>query len=89
MADADTTKLQEYIRESERHGKIVVLTVDGLREVNLDEILQQPTEGLLYDLNRDKATVMQFIDDDKWINDYAVALVISRLKEYYDKKMAP
>jgi hypothetical protein len=86
MTNEDKQKLQELIRQKESEGTIVFMTFEGLAEANLEEFIKQPTEGLLYDLNRDKATVMTFIDQEKWINDYAVALVISKLKEHYDKK---
>ena len=52
-----------------------------MAEIDLEELIAQPTQGLLYDLNRDSATVLTFIDDPKWVNDYAVGLVITRLKE--------
>ena len=52
---------------------------------DLEEIIKQPTEGLLYDLNRDRATVLTLMDDPKWVNDFAVGLVITKLKKYYDK----
>jgi hypothetical protein len=48
-------------------------------------IFHQPTDGLLYDLNRDEATVLILIDDPKWINDYAVCKVIRTLKKRIDE----
>jgi hypothetical protein len=78
----------ELIRSQERQGNVVFNTIEGLQGMKLEEIIKQPTEGLLYDLNRDKATIMTLMDKDelygKWINDYAVCLVITKLKEYYD-----
>ena len=46
----------------------------------IKEFIKQPTEGMLYDLNRSDVVVFTFIDDPKWINDYAVAKVITELK---------
>ena len=80
--------LIELIREKEKEGKICVRTIEGLEAIDLNEVIKQPTEGLLYDLNRDKATILTLMDD-KWINDYACALVIERLKEHYDSNRAP
>ena len=84
--------LRDYILRKEKDRIVVIHTFDGLYEAKLDEIIKQPTEGLLYDLNRDKATVLTYIDQPKWVNDYAVGLVISKLKsllsqqgEFYDK----
>lgn len=81
----------QLIREQEKQGNVVYNTLEGLQVMNLEEILKQPTDGLLYDLNRDKATIMTMMNIDelygKWINDYAVCLVITKLKEYYDKSL--
>lgn len=77
-------ELADFILERAKENKVVFRTFDGLCEINIDDFLAQPTEGLLYDLNRDAVTVMSWIDSDentKWVNDYAVMLVITRLKE--------
>jgi hypothetical protein len=77
--------LRDLVRRKEKEGKVVFMTAEGLMEDDLEEFIKQPTEGILYDLNRDRATVLTFIDaNQKWINDYAVGLVIAELKKYYD-----
>ena len=73
-------KFRDYVLEREKEGKIVIATFDGFAEANIDEIIKQPTEGLLYDLNRDKVTILTFIEDKKWVNDYACMKVIEKLK---------
>lgn len=79
-------EIRELVLQKEKEGKVVfVATFDKLMEADLEQFIKQPTEGLLYDLNRDRATVLTFIDKPKWINDYAVGLVIKKLKEYYDQ----
>ena len=78
-------ELRDIILEKAEAGKVVLWTIEGLAEIDLDELVAQPTSGLLYDLNRDSATVLTFIDDPKWVNDYAVGLVITRLKEMVGK----
>lgn len=78
--------LKDLILKKEKEGKIVFMTHEGPMETDLEKFIKQPTEGLLYDLNRDRATVLSFIEDPKWINDFAVGLVITKLKECYDKK---
>ena len=77
---AEFKKLRDYILQKEKEGKVVLTTIEGLVEVNLNDFIEQPAHGILYDLNRDKATVLTFIDDPKWVNDYAVGLVITKLK---------
>jgi hypothetical protein len=74
------------VQQAEAKGNIIVAGFEGLMEMNLDEFIKQPTEGILYDLNRDKATVLTFIQDKKWVNDYAVGLVIAKLKEKLEGK---
>ena len=79
--------LIELIQRKEREGKVVFMTMEGRMEADLDKFIQQPTEGILYDLNRDRATVLMFIkqDNPKWVNDYAVGTVIAKLKELVDQ----
>lgn len=76
---------RDLILQKEKEGKVVFMTIEGPMSTDLEEFIKQPTEGLLYDLNRDRVTVLSFIDDPKWVNDFAVGLVIAKLKEYYDK----
>lgn len=79
------SELQEFIREYGTKDFVVLNTIEGLRAVELDKIIDQPADGLLYDLNRDECTIMTFIDDPEWINDYACAKVIRALKQRIDE----
>lgn len=76
-------ELKNFIREKEKEGKVVFMTCEGPMIANLDEFIQQSAQGILYDLNRDKATTMTLASEDnfRWINDYAVAVVIEKLCE--------
>lgn len=76
-------ELRAFIREKAREGKIVLITIEGLRIVDADRFIQQDYKDILYDLNRDKATTMTLANEDdlRWINDYAVAIVIEKLCE--------
>ena len=56
--------IKDLVLEKEKEGKVVLATWEGLKEADLEAIIKQPTEGLLYDLNRDKATVLTFISDE-------------------------
>ena len=78
-------ELRDRILEEEKKGNIVFWAIDELAIANLDEFITQPVEGILYDLNRLPEVVLTFIDDRKWINDYAVYLVIQKLKNELDK----
>lgn len=77
--------LKELVLEAEKAGRIVFMTIDGPMSIDLDKFIRQPIEGLLYDLNRDRATVLSFIDDVKWINDFAVMKAITKLKEILEE----
>lgn len=76
-------ELRAFIRDKAREGKIVLMTIEGLRIVDADRFIQQDSKDILYDLNRDKATTMTLANEDdlRWINDYAVAIVIEKLCE--------
>ncbi len=71
---------KEYILEARKAGKIVVMTFDGLASMDIKDFVDQPADGILYDLNRLEETTLTFIDDIKWVNDFAVALTIRELK---------
>ena len=79
-------KISEKILYESKNGNIVINTPFGLRVCKIDEIVNQPVDGLLYDLNRDEATIMTFIDDEKWINDYACSMVIKYLMNKLKQK---
>jgi len=61
-------------------GNIVVAGIEGLQTMPIKEFIKQPEDGMLYDLNRLESVVLTFIDDPKWINDFAVAKTIRVLK---------
>jgi hypothetical protein len=89
MEMGENEEIKEYIRQAEKGGKVVFGTIEGLVEANLDEFIKQPAEGILYDLDRDKATVMTFIDDPKWLNDYAVAVTVAALRARIEELTIP
>ena len=72
--------IKEQVLEEYEKGNIVFASIEGLLVIELSEFIKQPAEGLLYDLNRDEATILTYIDDPKWINDFAVCKVIRALK---------
>lgn len=74
-------ELKELILEKRKEGKLVYATHEGFTSVDIDEFIKQPVDGILYDLNRLEEVTLTFIDDPKWVNDFAVALTIRRLKK--------
>lgn len=71
------------IRDLERDGILVIKTEMGLMEVSLERFCQQDADSILWNLNRDEGTTLTLGSDgmERWVNDYAVAKVIRKLKE--------
>lgn len=85
QCDEENDFIKDVILQEYEDGNIVIQEYDGLRKIKLQEFIEQPVEGLLYDLNRDEMTVLTFVKDSKWINDYAVSKVIRALKQRIDE----
>ena len=71
----------DVIRNQEKYGNITIETIEDLAVIPLDDIVNWEADSLLYDLNRDKATTIALGRNgmERWINDYAVAVVIEYL----------
>lgn len=83
MSD-ERTKLANMLIDQGRNGFVCFMTLEGIMKVRLSDFIKQPAEGILYDLNRLPEVVLTFLDDPKWVNDYAVGLVITHLKKELD-----
>ena len=84
-------ELLENILEGQKSDYVSYATCDGIMTQDIHTFLKQPIDGILYDLNRDKATTIALAKDEessighRWVNDLAVAFVIKKLKEKIDK----
>lgn len=78
-------KVKELVLEEAKKGNLVVFTFEGLQIAPLKEVVKQPVDGILYDLNRNEAVILTFLPDPKWINDYASTQVIKELKHQLDQ----
>ena len=74
--------LKDMVLDAWKDGYVVFASIDGLRKQKLEDFTQQPLDGMLYDINRNAATILTFIDDPKWVNDFA----LTKLLEYYYNK---
>ena len=75
-------KLRDKILAERKKGNVVFWGLPGqLQSAKLDDFVKQPADGILYDLNRLEEICMTFLDDPKWVNDFAVALTIRKLKD--------
>ena len=75
------SEIKELILEEFDKGNIIFCGIGVLQGGNLKEFIKQPTDGILYDLNLLEETVLSQTENQKWINDFAVAKVIRALKE--------
>lgn len=81
----DKSDLKELVLEGRKKGKVVFLQYTGndfaVMSEPVTEFIDQPVDGILYDLNRLEEIALTYMDDPKWVNDFAVALTIRALKE--------
>ena len=75
-------ELKKLILDAWKDGYVVFASIEGLHRQKLEEFTQQPLDGMLYDINRDTSTISTFLDDPKWVNDFA----LTKLLEYYYNK---
>ena len=74
------TDLKDKVLQERENGNVVFWALpDQLAIMKLDDIVEQPVDGILYDLNRSEEVSLTFMDDKKWVNDFAVAQVIRKL----------
>ena len=73
-------EIKQLVLDKREEGKVVFTTLDGYASADVSKFIKQPTDGILYHLNRLEEVALTFIDDPKWVNDFAVALTIRALK---------
>ena len=79
MEENKIDKQLEDIRVKEKNGEIIFLTEEGASVAKIENIIKQPIDGLLYDLNRDYATLATMAKSSKsmrWVNDMALVNVL-------------
>ena len=77
-----TEEIINLIKERESEGRVVFYQAPGiLHSTPVSCLCDQPADGILYDLNRDEASILAFAGDDNphWVNNYATAQVIRHL----------
>lgn len=85
------TTFEDCVLDDEKKGYITIVSFDGFHTFNFEEFVKQPVDGLLYDLNMNKSTLLTFLADEnqqealKYVNQYAAARVIRKLKEEVDE----
>lgn len=82
METKEKENLKGLILDAYKEGYVVFATIEGLRKQRFEDFIKQPLEGMLYDINRNTSTILSFLDDPKWVNDFA----LTKLLEYYYNK---
>lgn len=74
----ENKEILDKIRELKKVNTIVFMTEEGLMTCDIEKIISQPIEGLLYDLNRDEATLSTMANSKslRWVNDMALVNVL-------------
>lgn len=78
-------ELMEWILEKRREGEVVVMGLNGPMHMPVKDFVNQPADGILYDLNRLEEVISTWLEDPKWVNDFAVAMTIRELKTRADR----
>ena len=76
----------EAQRKAFEECKVLYNTCEGLMECKIEDLVNQNTDGLLYDLNRDTATVLTIFDEQKLMNELAMINVLKFLHGQYRNK---
>ena len=76
-------QIKEKVLAEYQKGNVCYRTVEGIFTAKMEQFVKQPIEGMLYDLNRDRATITAFLNDPKWVNDLALTEVL----RYQDKRI--
>lgn len=82
MKQKEIKTFRNKVLEDWNNGNLVFVDMEGLKSVKFEDFIKQPLEGMLYDINRNAATILTLIDDPKWVNDFA----LTKLLEYYYNK---
>ena len=74
-------KYKDIVLSEYAKGNIVYLDIEGTKTIPLKDFVSQPIEGILYDLNRSEEVILTFIEEKKWVNDYALVKLVRHLYE--------
>ena len=81
-AEMNIEEIKNFVLTEADKGNIVYQDIEGLHSLSLEDFIKQPLQGMLYDLNRSPEVILTFIKEPKWVNDYAMMLLLTY---FYDK----
>lgn len=80
MTEEQLKSIADTVRAEYSKGNIVFWDCDNnLFTANLQDFMKQPVDWMLYDLNRSEEVILTFIDNPKWVNDYAMCKIVREL----------
>ena len=79
--DEAREELKNIVLDGRKEGKVVFFALDDLFSAPVSEFIKQPAEGILWDLNRCEVVALSRQNDQRWVNDFAVAVTITALKK--------
>ena len=82
MEQKELESIKDKVLAEWDKGNLVFADFEGLKSIKFEDFINQPLDGMLYDVNRNLATILTFIEDTKWVNDFA----LTKLLEYYYNK---
>lgn len=82
MEQKELESIKDKVLAEWEKGNLVFADFEGLKSIKFEDFINQPLDGMLYDINRNTATILTFIEDPKWVNDFA----LTKLLEYYYNK---
>lgn len=86
--EAEASELRETVLKARSEGKVAMWLLPGQLGITpLEDFLKQPADGILYDLNRGEECALSNTDSIRWVNDFAVAVVIRKLVEQRDEAL--
>lgn len=90
MKQKEIKTFRNKVLEDWNNGNLVFVDMEGLKSVKFEDFIKQPLNGMLYDINRNAATILTLINDPKWVNDFALTKLLeyyyNKCKEYEEKK---
>ena len=78
-------EINETVFQSFKDGYIVIFTIDGLERIPIENFVEQPLEGMLYDTNHLEAVIRtraEHEDDFGWVK---VMAMLKTLEYFYNK----
>lgn len=73
---------------SEGGDKVAVYNINGLQSIDIENLLEQPVEGVLYDLNSLEEVITAGVQGMGWVNRYALVKVFRWLYKRYKDSLA-